>query len=338
MDDLSDEELLKQRFCDLSLTIAGSEIATGVTELYAELAAKQILFQPECYLADEWLCPDEEPIIGIPFYLAHPRLKKLEMKMMLEIEGGHRDQFMKLLRHECGHAINYAYRFYKKKSWNDTFGPFKAPYPDSYRPRPYSKRFVRHLQNGYAQYHPDEDFSETFAVWLTPNSNWEQEYKGWPALHKLKYVDALMKSIANAPPKQATGKKYWDATRMKLRLDAFYKRKQKALAEDLPDFFVPDMKRIFLDQAPAPGSETAARFLHRNRKTITAAIAHWTGRNKLAINRLLQQLIETCREQHLHVSDEHDTTLMQITAYMATRIMNYLHTGKFKPKTFGRTL
>src|SRR3989344_9417132 len=101
-DNLSDEDLLKLRLSDLQLKVEGTEIASFVAQLHQELAAKNLLFRPECYFADEWMCPDEEPVIGIPFFLAHSKLKKLEKKMVLEVEGETKADFMKLLRHECG--------------------------------------------------------------------------------------------------------------------------------------------------------------------------------------------------------------------------------------------
>lgn len=333
--DLSDDDLLKLRICGLGLHIAGSELEPWVQELYNELDAHKLMFHPECYLADEWLCPDKEPVIGIPFFLAHSRLKKLEMKMMYDVEGGHRDEFMKLLRHECGHAINYAYGFYRKPSWREVFGKFGTPYPDSYTHRPYSRKFVRHLENGYAQYHPDEDFAETFAVWLTPNSNWEEEYKGWPALTKLKYVDELMKSVANLPPKMPKGKKYWDTSKMAMQLGRFYVRKSKFLAEDLPGFYAPDLKQMFSDDPTHTVHESAARFLHRKRRDITNTVARWTGRHKYAINKLLEQLIVTSKELSLHLKGDEPAAQMEVIAFMATRIMNYLYTGKFKPEIKG---
>ena len=103
---LTDEELMQMRVRDFNLQIQGSALEPLIERLYDELASKGIRFQPPCYLADEWLCPDREPIIGIPFFLAHPRLKSIEKKMMYEVEGGTEKSFMKLLRHECGHALN----------------------------------------------------------------------------------------------------------------------------------------------------------------------------------------------------------------------------------------
>ena len=46
-------------------------------------------FRVHTWLSDEWCSPDGIPGIGIPFYLAHPRLMRLERQMMFEVEGGH---------------------------------------------------------------------------------------------------------------------------------------------------------------------------------------------------------------------------------------------------------
>jgi len=192
LEKLSSEELLKLRISDLPLSIKDTWLEECIAELYRELEQKDISFKPECYLTDEWLTPDKEPIVGIPFFLAHPVLLKLEKKMMFEAEGSGKEWCMKLLRHETGHAVNYAYKLYRLNRWRELFGPFSSEYEDAYRFMPYSKSFVRHLEKHYAQCHPDEDFAETFAVWLTPDLNWREKYKGWNALEKLLYVDKLM--------------------------------------------------------------------------------------------------------------------------------------------------
>jgi hypothetical protein len=82
------------------------------------------------------------------------------------------------LRHEAGHAFNYAYRLYQTPEWRELFGPFNRPYRERYRPIPFDRNFVRHIEGWYAQKHPDEDFAETFAVWLTPGSRWRVRYRG----------------------------------------------------------------------------------------------------------------------------------------------------------------
>jgi hypothetical protein len=163
---IPDEELLGLRLSELPVRIEGTWLEPCIAQLHDELKARNIPFAPACYLADEWLTPENEPVIGIPFYLAHSRLIKLQKKMMLEAEGDNHDWCMKLLRHEAGHALTYAYDLNRKRSWQRVFGHPSEAYPETYRFRPYSKSFVRHLDYYYAQYHPDEDFVETFAVWL----------------------------------------------------------------------------------------------------------------------------------------------------------------------------
>ena len=197
---LDDEALLQTRICDLKLKIAGTELESRIDKFYAELDARGIALKPICYLGDEWFCPEGGVTIAIPFYLAHPRLKRLEAKMMMEVEGDTEAWCLRLLRHEMGHVINHAYLLNKDKRWQKLFGPPSLEYSESFRARPYSKRFVRHLEGYYAQSHPEEDFAETFAIWLTPDLDWRQQYRDWKALEKLEYVDKLMQELAGKPP------------------------------------------------------------------------------------------------------------------------------------------
>ncbi len=191
----SRQKLLDTRICDLDLRIEDSELEARIRQLRKELRNQGFVFRPHFWLSEEWYSPDGVPGVGIPFFLAHPRLKSLENERMLEVEGGTRDWCMKLLRHETGHAVVNAYQLHRRRSWQQHFGKSSVKYPDSYLPRPYSKRFVIHLDNWYAQSHPDEDWAETFAVWLTPRFDWRARYRGWPALKKLEYIDTLMNEI-----------------------------------------------------------------------------------------------------------------------------------------------
>ncbi len=328
---ISEEKLLKLRFCDLGITIKGTWLEECVDALYAELQSHGLSFKPHYYLADEWLAPDTEPVVGIAFYLAHPRLRELEQRMMHEIEGGDKTSCMKLLRHETGHALNYAYRLHTRKRWKQLFGRFSDEYPDRYKYRPYSRSFVLHLDDWYAQYHPDEDFAETFAVWLCPDSNWQQRYQGWKALDKLAYVDTLMREIGAKEPLKKTGRKHWNITTLKTTLKTHYKRKTEFYAEYSPDFHDAHLARIF----PAPGSAApgkAYRTLTKYKKDIVDNVAYWTGERKYIINRLLKGLIKRCRERAL-VSGANDASpVMRVTAYITSLIMNYIHTGRYRRK------
>ncbi|MFH1395278.1 MAG: putative zinc-binding metallopeptidase [Candidatus Omnitrophota bacterium] len=328
---LSSEELLKLRISDLPLSIKGTWLEECIEELYKELNEKGISFKPECYLADEWLTPDKEPVIGIPFFLAHPVLLKLEKKMMFEAEGSGKEWCMKLLRHETGHAINYAYRLYRLNKWRKLFGPFSSEYEDTYRFMPYSRSFVRHLEKHYAQCHPDEDFAETFAVWLTPELNWREKYKKWKALEKLLYVDKLMKKIGLRKPQVVRGKKHWRLSQLRISLKNYYKKKQDLWAEEFPDFHDEHLNKIF-QAKPEEIKDLVPVFdvLKKFRGNILNDVAACTGERKFIINDLLKVIMSRCRKRCFYAAEDKTAILVQITAYVTTLIMNYVYTGKFK--------
>src|SRR5512138_965336 len=196
--DLSDEQLLDVRLSDLRLSISGT-LAARIDQLRPELESRGLKLPVHFYLSNEWFTPDGGTAIAIPFYLAHPRLERLEESQMFEVEGGEHEWCMRILRHEAGHAIDHAFRLHRRRKRLDIFGPSSKPYPEFYTPKPYSKSFVLHLDSWYAQSHPDEDFAETFAVWLTPNSEWRHRYAEWKALPKLEYMDALMGTLRRHP-------------------------------------------------------------------------------------------------------------------------------------------
>ena len=331
---LTEEETLNLRVCELPLSLEGTWLEECVKELYKELEDKGFYFKPPCYLADEWLTPDKEPIIGVPFFLAHPTLIKLEKKMVLDAEGSNRPWCMRLLRHETGHAINYAYKLYRRKNWQKVFGKFSKEYEDTYRFRPYSRNFVRHLEDYYAQYHPDEDFAETFAVWLTPGLEWRTEYKGWKALDKLKYVDELMNGIKSKEPLVESGKKYWEASRMRITLKNFYKKKRHSYMENFPDFHDSNLKEIFVfsestEQSLDKKSKEmlAATIIKRYKKDILNSVAKWTGEKKHIISELLDTIIKRCKDLGLLSNEDKSLVTLKMSAYITTLVMNYIYTG-----------
>lgn len=307
---LSDEELLQIRVKDLNLTIEGSALEPMVERLYEELAAKGIRFHPPCYLADEWLCPDKHPIIGIPFCLAHPRLIHLETHMMYEAEGANEKDCIKLLRHECGHTLNYAYRLFTRTRWRELFGKFSDRYSDSYQYRPYSRRFVIHLDDYYAQCHPDEDFAETFAVWLAPDSHWREKYQKWPAMQKLEYIDHVMERIADQEPLvKADPNPPWAAARMTSTLQAYYNRKRNQLGKEFKGYYDDSLKDIFMAHRAGDSYIKASKMLRQHRSQLVRHTARWTGHRKFDIHQLISRMIERCDALDLHTKDDLDGLL-----------------------------
>src|SRR5215216_693711 len=217
--------VLGKKVSELGLRLEGSPVEGYVRELYKELARRGLkTFRPVCYLTDEWGCPDQQPVLGIPFYLADPKLQRLEKAVdALENER----QIMMYMRHEAGHVFNYAYRLYTTPEWRRLFGPFFRPYRDDYKPVPFSKNYVRHIEGWYAQKHPDEDFAETFAVWLAPRSPWRRQYKGWPAMRKLRYVDRMARTFGDQDPIVRTGEVDITVDDMRLTVEEFYQRAEK---------------------------------------------------------------------------------------------------------------
>src|SRR5436190_10795953 len=139
---LSDEQLLEKKISHLGLALEGTELQPFIRQLESELSAKGLSFLPPCHVGDEWFVPVGIPAIFIPFFLVHERLRKLERKMILEVEGETPEWFMKLIRHEAAHAYSYAYQLYKRKKWQLTFGLASAEEtPRFYRPRPYSRSY-----------------------------------------------------------------------------------------------------------------------------------------------------------------------------------------------------
>jgi hypothetical protein len=221
---------LDRRICDLNLDLKRSPLYKRVLELYTALRARRLNFRPPCYFADEWFVPEGDAVIGIPFYLATPRLRRLEREHTGEVEGARKSYFMKLLRHEAGHAICHAFRLHRRPAYRALFGRSSKRFSDNYRFDARSRHFVINLDDHYAQSHPDEDFAETFAVWLEcPEKNWRARYRNWGCLQKLSAVDAMMKSIAGRRPPVSGGERMCDAQTLALSLRSYYKRRNAFL-------------------------------------------------------------------------------------------------------------
>jgi hypothetical protein len=327
---LSDEELLNVRMCDLGLSIEGTELEERIAQLNAELDARGLTFRPYFWLADEWFTPDGVPGIAIPFYLAHPRLAKLELAQMLEVEGADPDECRRILRHEAGHAIDNAYQLRRRPTRRRLFGLPATPYPEYYTPKPYSKSFVQHLDHWYAQSHPDEDFAETFAVWLDPQAMWATRYAGWPAQRKLEYMDRLMRKLARQRPRITSHRQVDPIARLRKTLAAHYRKKREHYGLDHPDFYDRDLRNLFSDAPGYAGNPSAARFVRKIRREVRSTVASFTDSYQYTIDQLLQKIIERCREQNLRLTDSEESTKIDFMVFLTVQTMNYLHSGRHR--------
>jgi len=321
-----DERLLDQRICDLDLKLERTALNTRLRRLHAELEARGIRFKPHAWLSSEWFSPDGIPGIAVPFFLAHPRLMKLEAKKMLEVEGGSASSCMRILRHEAGHAIDTAYRLHFRKRWRELFGPYTAPYPRYYRPKPNSRKFVLHLEAWYAQAHPAEDFAETFAVWLTPRSSWRQRYKDWPAaLRKLVYVDELMHEVGGEVPKVRSRARHEPVVKLKQTLRDYYRQKWKIYGAKFPDVYDRDLLRLFSHDPRYGRRPTAASFLRQVRTEFRETLADWSGVHPYTIDQVLQDLIDRCRELKLRLAVPASKAKTEAILLLTVHTMGLLH-------------
>jgi Putative zinc-binding metallo-peptidase len=298
---LGDDELLAMRFCDLNLSIEKSPLRRGIERLYAELEGRGIQLRPHVWLAEEWFSPDGVPGIAVPFYLAHPRLEQLERHIMRGVEGGNARWFMRILRHEAGHALDNAYRLRRRKRWREVFGPASLQYPQRYKARPGSRRYVHHLGEWYAQAHPTEDFAETFAVWLKPNSDWRRSYAEWPAFNKLSAVEELVESVRGRRPPVRNRTRIEPIELNTATLAEHYRRKlahnrhfRRGLADEL-------LKRIFGNHPPRRGASRAAALLRAEKNVLVGSVARELGIERYNLHQVMRLIIERAEELRLFV-------------------------------------
>jgi hypothetical protein len=327
---LGDEELLDVRMCDLHLSIEGTEVEKHITQVNGELEARGLAFRPHYYLSDEWFTPDGVPGIAIPYYLAHPRLEKLELAQMLEVEGGTAESCLQILRHEAGHAIDNAYQLRRRRTRRHLFGHPAVEYPEYYTPKPYSKSFVQHLDHWYAQSHPDEDFAETFAVWLDPQSMWATRYAGWPALRKVEYLDRLMRSLTRIRPHITSKRQIDPLPRLKKTLREHYRVKREHYGLDHPNFYESDLRKMFSDAPEFAKNPSAARFVRRIRKEVRGTVASFTDSYQYTIDQLLEEIIERCRELNLRLTEPEEASKVDFMLFLTVQTMNYLHSGRHR--------
>ena len=289
------------RFCDLRLSIERSAIAPHVRRLYSDLERRRLTLRPHVWLSEEWFSPDGVPGIAIPFYLAHPRLERLERRIMGEAEGGNTRLLLRILRHEAGHALDNAYRLRRRRRWREIFGPASRPYPARYRARAGSRGYVHHLGEWYAQAHPTEDFAETFAVWLTPKSGWRKSYAGWPALHKLQAVDELIAGVRGRRAPVRNRLRIEPLDQNQRTLAQHYRRKlarnrliRRGLADEL-------LQRAFTTQPSRRGALAATKLLRGHARALTASVVRTLGSAPYSVEQVLRMLIERSAELALYV-------------------------------------
>ena len=322
------ERLLDLRLCDLDVRVEGTVLEGRIKQVLRELRQRGFRFQPHFWVSEEWFTPGDVPGCAVPFYLLHPRLTRLERSQMLEAEGAGRADCIKILRHEVGHAIEHAYKLHLRRKRQRLFGRTTKPYPEMYLPRPHSRNFVQHLDYWYAQAHPDEDFAETFAVWLSPRSNWRRRYAGWRVLRKLEYMDELMREIAAESPAVKSRARVEPLEKTAKTLRQYYAEKQERYGAEYPDFLDSDLRKLFSDAPDFGSNEAAATFLRRVRPEIRRMVSRWTGHNQYNLDLLLKDAIGRCRELGLRLAGSPEQTKIDVVIMLTVNTMEFLYSGR----------
>jgi len=320
---------------DLGLKIEGTRLEPICRDFLAELERAGIRrLRPRLYLSTEWGVPSDTVSIAIPFYLTRDDLTALHAERTGHVEGFSRADILRYLRHEMGHVVNYAYKLYDDPEWVKHFGSITQPYIDEYVPRPFSRRYVRHLPGWYAQKHPDEDWAETFAVWLTPGRDWRAEYADWPeALAKLEYCDAVMKATAERDPIITDDDLDEDVGDLAFSVDDFYRHLDRE-KDELPHGLDGALRAIFEDlDEPADAPRKSARgLLFRLERDLCANVYRWTGHFPERTRQLCRHLAERADALDLHYAEPREVdAAVAVTTLVTALAMNYVLTGSYLP-------
>lgn len=316
---------------DLGLTIAGTRLEPIVAEFQRELEAVGFRrLRPRYYLSTEWGVPFETVAIAIPFYLADPELERLHVERAGHVEGEGREEILRYLRHEMGHVVNYAYRLYDEPEWEERFGSINLRYDDDYRPIPFSRKHVTHLPGWYAQKHPDEDWAETFAVFITPGLDWRTEYAARPvALAKLEYCERVLHTILNRDPIVVDDELDEDVGEIRYSLAQFY----RDLAPDVPHLNLnldTLLRNVFPPRPDRGDSREAAALIRRLEGDLLGNVFRWTGHFPDRTRVLVEHLAARARNLELtYLEAEEAAVTVALTTLVTSLAMNYVHSGGY---------
>ena len=330
---------------NLGLDIGGTRLEPFVEAFRAELRAVGVThLSPRFYLSTEWGVSFGTIAIAIPFYLSRPELAALHAERTGMVEGFDPVELMRYLRHEMGHVMNYAYKLYERREWVQAFGAITQPYVEEYRPQPFSRRFVRHLPGWYAQKHPDEDWAETFAVWMTPGpaakNEWRVEYADKPsALAKLLLCDRLVAEVGAQPPLVTDDALDEPIGSIGISLDDFY-RGWDARAPEVPPGLDGSLRAVFATAhggrastaAAASERRAATALLKRLEPLLCTEVYRWTGHFPERTRPLVRQLAERAAAMELdYAAGDEPAVTVALTALVTALAMNHVHRGSYLP-------
>jgi hypothetical protein len=330
-------ELLTTPVNRLGLDLKRSPLQPAIDRLLGLLRHRGIRLRPRFYLGEDWGCVAGTSNIEIGFYDADPLLQELNA----DLRGwSHEPRIIDyLLRHETGHAFCYMHRLYKLREFRIVFdvkGGFFDTYPatDRFKPHPWSRDFVNPNRDHYAQKHPDEDFAETFGVWLEPRSVWRRTYRNKKkALEKLELVTRLIDDYGDKPPAVEFDPKKVDAPVEGIRgtvaeeLGASLRRFRSAAT----GYIDPMLKRIGrFGVPPLPaGSVSLAEVVATYRSFLEDVVVRHTGMTPSQASFLLSKIQGRCRALHLYVPlPAFEKKIVDVAALASSLGARFILTGR----------
>jgi hypothetical protein len=300
---------------------------------------------PNFYLSTGYGTVEGTTNVAVGFYDSHYLLRELHKEFRRWLYRP--EEIVSTVRHELGHAFCYAYKLYRRKDFRETFhvrGNFFRSYPVTNRyverANPWSRDYVNPTGDHYAQKHPDDDFAETFSVWLTPRLSWRRLYRRFPgALLKLRYVARVVEELRNRQPELENDALLLDEplANMQETLATFLKATPARYRRRAQGYVDPDLRRMFKRASPRTSASRvylpADALIRSSRPFILNRVASWAD----VEGHVIQDFIEKCgeRSQALELlvrRDERESKLLELVAYVSTHCAYYAATGRFFPE------
>ncbi|HOK39797.1 MAG TPA: putative zinc-binding metallopeptidase [bacterium] len=332
-------ELLNTPINKLGLKIEGSILEQAIDEVYKEIEENEIILRPNFYLSDSYGCCEGTANIGLAFWDANEILREI----VYEVKKKKRsyDQLLNLIRHEFGHAFCYSYKLYRENDFRELFeveGNFFRTYPDhnNYKPNPWSRNYVNPDGDYYAQKHPDDDFAETFAVYLNKNEDWRSIYKNRKgALRKIFFVKSVIRKYGKLEPFVLNNphELHIPISELDMTVADFLKCSKRKYLKNASGFVDFDLKKIFKKNHKKYKSKYkfAVELIKENKQ---ALIKKFIGLYNLKSKYIISDLIEKI-ENRLNILElvfkkvDEDNKLLDLTMYISKLVNNYLLTESY---------
>ena len=330
---LPDDKLLEMRMCDLGLNNRGHRARSAYRDVIAEeLHARGLKFRPRYWLSDEWFTPDGVPGVAIPFYLAHPRLAKLELAQMLEVEGGDEVSCLRILRHEVGHALDNAYELRRRPTRRRLFGnPSRPSIPSTTRPSPTARASSSISTTGMRRAIPTKTSPRRSPSGSIRSRIGRTHYGGWPARRKLEYMDRLMRELAQRRPSVKSKRVVDPLPRLRKTLGEHYQEKSASTtASIIPTSTIAICGTCFRTRRLTSRSLLPTKFVSKIRREARATVASFTDSYQYTIDQLITRIIARCRDLNLHLMDTEKATKADFMVFLTVQTMNYLHSGRHR--------